>query len=351
MKKLLIILLVFALLLPGIYAAQTINDETQKVVTIENDVNDDLFISGDKVIINGNINGDLFAGAGEVLVNGNVTGDAYIAGGNVTINGNVIGGLIVGAGQATISGNTGKIIAGCGDLAIKGNTDKIIAVSGNVKIYPTSTVQRYAYISTGGFENQGTILGELNLSAEQLIEKGNVGSFNYKKSTAFQDFSKGIKSFFTVLSILTTLGILILGIIFIKLFPKLFFGLEKEVEKDYIIKTVVGFFLIIGAIIGLIILAVTMIGLPLALILGMFFIMALMISGLVVSYCTGNFVTKRLNFKTGELGIFIIGFAIIIILKMIPILGFIVGLVVVSLGFGSIFYAVKNNWKTITAKN
>lgn len=351
MNKLLVILLVFALLLPGVYAARTINDESQKIVTIENDVNDDLFISGDKVIVNGNVNGDLFGAASEVLVNGNVTGDAYIAGWTVTVNGNVAGGLIVGAGQATISGKSGKIIAGCGDLAIKGNTDKIIAAAGNVKIYPTSVVERYAYISAGGFENRGTIKGELNLTAEQLIEKGNVGTFNYKKSTFSQDLSKGIKSFFKVFSVLVTIGMLILGILFIKLFPKLFFNIEKEVENDYILKTIVGFFLIIGAFIGLIILGITMVGLPVALVLGMFFIMALMASGLIVSHCTGKFVTKKINFNTSEVGTFVIGFVIILVLKMIPILGFIVGLVVVSLGFGSIFYAVKNNWNAITAKN
>ena len=113
MKKIITVLLLLALLLPSVYAAQTVNNGDQKIVTIENDVNDDLFISGDQVTINGNINGDLFAAGGQVVVNGNVTGDAYVAVGNVTINGQVTGGLILGAGQATVSGKTGKILAGC----------------------------------------------------------------------------------------------------------------------------------------------------------------------------------------------------------------------------------------------
>ena len=351
MKKIITVLLLLALLLPSVYAAQTVNNGDQKIVTIENDVNDDLFISGDQVTINGNINGDLFAAGGQVVVNGNVTGDAYVAGGNVTINGQVTGGLILGAGQATVSGKTGKILAGCGDLAIKGNTDKIIAVAGNVKIYSTSVVDRYAYISTGGFENQGTINGELNLSAEQLIEKGNVGSFNYTQNTAGRDFSQGIRSLFTIFSILAAIGMLVLGILIIRFFPKLFFTIEKEVEKDTAVRTIIGFLLAIAAVIVLVILAITVIGLPIAAILGMFFIMALMTSGLFVSYCTGNFVTKRLNINTSEMGIFIIGFVIITVLKLIPVLGFFVGLVVGSLGIAAIYYAVKNNWNVITAKN
>lgn len=351
MKKLLIVLLVFALLLPGVYAVQNINDQDGKVVTIENDVNEDLFVSGDQVIINGNINGDLFAAAGEVVVNGQVNGDAYIAGGNVTVNGQVTKGIIVGAGQATISGNSEKIIAACGNLDIKGSTTKIVAAAGNVKIYSTSVVDDYAYIMTGGFENQGTIKGKLILTAEQLVNKGNVGSFEYKQTNAGKDFSEGIKAVAAIFSLLGTIGMLILGIVLLKMFPKLFFKIEKEVEKDYIVRTIIGFLLIIAAVIVLLILAVTIIGLPIALVLGMFFIAALMTSTLFVSYCTGNFVANRLNFKTSEIGIFILGFVIIAILQAIPILGGLVGIVVTSLGFGAIYYAVKNNWSLITAKN
>ena len=351
MKKIITVLLLLALLLPSVYAVQNVNDQTGNVVTIDNDVNDDLFVSGNQVTINSNVNGDLFAAAGDVVVNGNVTGDAYVVGGNVTVNGQITGGLIVGAGQATISGKTEKIIAGCGDLAIKGNTDKIIAAAGNVKIYSTSVVERYAYISTGGFDNQGTINGELNLSAEQLIEKGNVGTFNYQKGTAGEDFSKGMRSLGAILSILGAIGMLVLGILLIHLFPKLFFTIEKEVEKDSIVRTIIGFLLIIATVIVGVILAVTVIGLPIAAILGMFFIIALMTSGLFVSYCTGKFVTKRLNINTSDIGMFVIGFVILAILKLIPVLGFFASLVVVSLGFGAIFYALKNNWKVITAKN
>ena len=351
MKKIITVLLLLALLLPSVYAVQNVNDQTGNVVTIDNDVNDDLFVSGNQVTINSNVNGDLFAAAGDVVVNGNVTGDAYVVGGNVTVNGQITGGLIVGAGQATISGKTEKIIAGCGDLAIKGNTDKIIAAAGNVKIYSTSVVERYAYISTGGFDNQGTINGELNLSAEQLIEKGNVGTFNYQKITAGEDFSKGMRSLGVILSILGAIGMLVLGILLIHLFPKLFFTIEKEVEKDSIVRTIIGFLLIIATVIVGVILAVTVIGLPIAAILGMFFIIALMTSGLFVSYCTGKFVTKRLNINTSDIGMFVIGFVILAILKLIPILGFFASLVVVSLGFGAIYYALKNNWNLITAKN
>ncbi len=351
MKRIIIALLLLTLLLPSVYAVQTVNDQKGEVVTIDNDVNEDLFISGNKVIINGNINGDLFAAAGEVVVNGQVNGDAYVVAGTVTVNGNITGELIVGAGQVTVSGDTEKILAGCGDLAIKGDTKKVVAASGNVRIYSTSVIEEYAYIATGTFDNQGTINGELVLTAEQLVNKGTVGSFNYTQTETSKDFSEGMKAIATIFSILAAIGMLVLGILLIRFFPKLFFTVEKEVETDTIVRTIIGFLLIIAAVAVTIILAGTIIGLPIAAILGAFIFMAFMTSGLFVSYCTGNFVTKRLNINTSELGIFIIGFIILTVLNIIPVLGSFVGLVVTSLGFGAIYYAVKNNWNLITAKN
>ena len=103
-----------------------------------------------------------------------------------------------------------------------------------------------------------------------------------------QDFSRGMKSLGAVFSILAAIGMLVLGILIIRFFPKLFFTIEKEVEKDYIVRTIIGFLLIIATVIVGVILAVTVIGLPIAAILGMFFVMALMTSGLFVSYCTGK---------------------------------------------------------------
>ncbi len=354
MKKILVFLIMFALLLPSVYAVESIRGQDGKIVTIEHNVYDDLIVSGSQIIINGTIYGDLFAAGGEIIINGNIGGDAYIAGGNVIINGQIKGGLVIAAGHATITGRTDKIIAACGDLSTKGHTDKIIAAAGKVTMGPTSLVNRYAYISSGSFENQGVIKGELNLTTEELIQRGSVGSFKYQRSNIGglgRAFFEGIRSIFTVFSILASIGMLVLGILIILLFPKPFFRVEKEVEKDPVLRTLIGFLLIIATIIALLILAVTIVGLPIVAIIGTLFLAALITSVLFVSYCTGNFITKKLNIKTSDVGIFIIGFVILTILKLIPVLGLIVNVVVVSLGFGAIFYTLKNNWNVITAKN
>ena len=349
MKRLIITLLLVALLAPSVNAAKSVDD--QKIIIIDDDIHDDFFVSGDQITINGNINGDLFAAGGEIVVNGNVMGDAYIVGGNVTVNGKITGGLILGAGKAAVSGKTGKILAGCGDLAVKGNTEKIIAFAGNVKIFPSSVVDGYAHIVAGEFENQGTIKGELKLSTEQLIEKGSVGSFDYTQRTARRGISQGIRSFIAIISILASIGMFVLGVLLVHLFPKLFSAVESEMGKDTIVKTIVGFLLAILAVIVTVILALTLVGLPIAVIFGMVTLIALMTSGLFVSHYMGKIVTKKLNINTSDIGIFIIGFVILVILKLVPVLGFFVNLVTGSLGFGAICYTIKNKWNLMTAKN
>lgn len=354
MKKLFVVLIMFALLLPSVYAVESIRGQEGKIVTIEFNVYDDLIVSGSQVIINGNVYGDLFAVGEEIIINGNVGGDAYIAGGNVIINGQIKGGLVMAAGRATVIGRTDKMIVACGELVTKGHTNKIIAAAGKITMGPTSLVNRYAFISSGSFENQGIIKGELNLRTEELMERGSVGSFNYKRSNigSFgRVFFESIRSIFTIFSILASIGMLVLGILLIFLFPKLFFIVEKEVKKDPVLKTLVGFLFIIGTIIASFLLAVTIVGLPIAAIAGILFLAALITSVLFVSYSSGEFIAKRLNIKTSEVGIFVIGFVVITILKLIPVIGFFVNIVVVSLGFGAIVYAFKNSWNEITAKN
>ena len=217
------------------------------------------------------------------------------------------------------------------DLAVKGNTEKIIAFAGNVKIFPSSVVDGYAHIVAGEFENQGTIKGELKLSTEQLIEKGSVGSFDYTQRTARQGISQGIRSFITIISILASIGMFVLGVLLVHLFPKLFSAVENEMGKDTIVKTIVGFLLAILAVIVTVILALTLIGLPIAVIFECSNANSSYDFRAVCFPLHRKNCDQRLNINTSDIGIFIIGFVILVVLKLVPVLGFFVNLVTGSL--------------------
>ena len=91
-------------------SAQAADFRSGDFVTIGADevVDDDLFISGQRVEMNGVVKGDLFASGSEVIVNGRVEGSLFIAGQTVEMNGQV-GGSMYGAGYLVTVGPEAEI--------------------------------------------------------------------------------------------------------------------------------------------------------------------------------------------------------------------------------------------------
>ena len=88
--------------------------------------------------------------------------------------------------------------------------------------------------------------------------------------------------------------------------------------------------------------------------MGMLFIIALMLSSIFVSFAVGRKIVDlfkvklKLNFKFNDLLIFVLGFVILSLLFRIPYAGVLIVIIAVSLGFGAIIYALRENWQNIT---
>ncbi|KYK35939.1 MAG: hypothetical protein AYK19_01665 [Theionarchaea archaeon DG-70-1] len=331
MRKVVLACIAVLLLLPASVGAVEIISEDQ--VVISTPIDDDLFVTGGSITINAPINGDVFAAAGTIEINAPITGD-----------------LIVGCGQITINDNVkGKIIAACGTIDVKGNAEKAILAGGNITIHSAAVINDYALVAGGTVKNAGEIKGDFIVNADEFENTGKVGGeLEYEEPPQFA-FAEGLDVVFTIFSILWKVGLLILGLIFIKWFGALFFAIEKEVRESTVKKTLVGFLLIIVTAIVCLLLAITIIGSPAAVILGLFFVIALLVAGLTVSYSFGDWILSLLKVKTNDFVAFILGFIILCLLFIIPYAGIVIRVVVVSLGFGAIFYTVKNSWGTITA--
>jgi hypothetical protein len=330
MKKiaLVCIVLLFCVLPASVGAVEIVGGNE---VVIDTPVSDDLFVSGGIVTINARVDGDVFAVGGSVEINAPITGDLIVAGGMVVIN-------------STIGG---KIIAGGGTIELKGSAEKVVAAGGGITITSAAVIEKYALVGAGTVNNAGQIKGDLIVNADEFVNTGTVGgTIDYTEAPDYEGEFRGIS---LILSILWKLGYLILGLVFIKWFGALFFRIEKEVRESAVKKTIVGFLFIIVAAVICVLLAITVIGLPVAAFLGMFFVMALMVAGLIVSYSLGFWILGLAKVKTNDYLVFVLGFIILTLLFMIPYAGMVIRVVTVSLGFGALIYTVKNNWKTITA--
>ncbi len=150
---------------------------------------------------------------------------------------------------------------------------------------------------------------------------------------------------------LITLGFLILGIILLKLFPVQFFKVEEKMRESTLFKTVVGFVLIIVSAVVIILVAVTVIGLPVAAIMAMLFIMALMLSTIFVSFPVGKKILDQFKLKASDTWIFALGFIILSLLFRIPYVGWLIQIVATSLGFGAVYFALRAVWQGITHRD
>jgi hypothetical protein len=328
MKRLLIILFVLILLLPPVQALQMLSGDN---LSVDVPIDDDVFAAGDTIAINAPVTSVVLAG-GNISINAPVSGDVFLAGGEIDINSDV----------------GGKIVAAGGNIQVNGNATNAVIAGGQVNILPTAVISRDAVISASSVSNAGTIVRNLTVRAEQFQNTGSTGRLDYQKSEGLQEFQQAMARALSIVHILVTLGFLILGIILLKVFPTQFLRVEAELRKSPLRDTAVGFGLIIIAVIVIFVLAFTIVGVPAAFILGMLFIIALLLSSLFVSFALGRTIVDLLKVKTNDVLIFILGFIIISLLFRIPYAGWLIRIVALSLGFGAIVYAVRENWQSTT---
>ena len=336
------ILLVFTIITGAALAQDTI---------IESTIQDDLFITGNSVIINAPVIGDVFVGGGTVKINANITGDVFAVGGIIEINAPITGDLISAGAQIIIKQNvTGKIIAAGGLIELQEDTTKVLIAAGSVTLFSTTNIEQNAYLFGGTVNNQATIEDTLIVRAATFQNSGTAQIVDYQTSQVTQ-IGETLKGIFRILQIVIVAGYMILGLLILKFMPNQFLALEEELNKSKIKNTAVGFLLLILTTIVSIILAVTVIGLPISILLTLTYLIALIISPLIVSLTIGKTIVNLLKRKTSNTILFIIGFIALHLLYLIPFIGFIFVIGALSLGLGAIFYTTKKNLNKIISLN
>jgi hypothetical protein len=324
------LLLFIALLTPGVVFAEEIISRGE--VVIDYPLSEDLIVTGGTVVITAEVDGDIFAMGGTIDVDAPVTGDLIVMGGQVDIKGDI----------------EGKIISASGNMILSGSAQKIIMAGGSINIRSGSVIQNYAILAGGGVTNAGRIKGNLYVRTSDFSNTGIVeGNLNLEE-TDWTEFNRAT----TFYNLLIKLGFLVFGLVMLRVFEPIFFTIQDEFYDSLLKKGGVGFLLGIASIFIVIFLAITGIGLPFAIFIATFSFLALMISGILVSYTLGHWLATLVSAETDEIGDsvkFIIGFIIVNLIYLVPIAGFFTRIIIImSLGLGVTFYTVKNNWGIIT---
>jgi len=268
----------------------------EEVVLENEEIDRDILVVGKKISINKEtiLKKNLIAIGGDVIIDGKIEEYLIIFGSNVTIRGEV-----------------GK---------------NLIVLGGKVLLEEDSKIEGYAMMAGNQIEEKGQIKGEkwveANLGEKIMAEN----SLQTNKA----------RSRFNLFSILSKLLVLL---VLVKIMGKKIVVFENVTRKDLSKNFFKGLLIYFVSPLFLIFLFVTVIGMPLAIILGGIYLLAVYLSPLLASIAIGKWMKKidLFNFKNDYL-VVILGFLLLNAIIGIPVLGGMVLILAQFWGLGFLWH-------------
>lgn len=285
----------------GIYAAA--ND----TVVLDQHYLNDVFVAGNNIVLNGTIDGDLFAAGSYVVVNGDVRGSVRAA-----------------ASVIRIEGQVGRNVMVYGDTIEISDTAQVFQdlVFGGRSVVLDGTVVGNVTGSSDTFDQTGTVYGEIEV--EDIEET--------------KPEPKPVVTPYKILKLfICWLGLLALGLVVLHLFPKASRGIVERMRKGAGSSIGYGVLIIIFGPVALLILSVTLIGLPLAMVAGLLWIVLLVIAKLYVGTALGKLLLPK---SATLVWPFVLGFSIVyVVTQVIGWFGWVGGLIGGVIMLGGIIWA------------
>jgi len=326
------------------------------------------FAAGQRVIINGTINGDAYIAAGQVEINGVVNGDLLVAGGDLEIGGSITDDLRAAGGNVRINGSVGKnasvaggnitvrptasikggLLVACGTLTQGGSVEKdLLAAMGQMDVTGSVGKNTDAFggrlTVTRGASIGGNLTAVLTEKDRSEIAEGAVkGSISLRQREEAPARILGIPSGRFIWKAFWFGSFMVTGLVFFLFSRKTFADYGAAALNGFGLSLLWGLALVIGTPIVVIILCITLIGIPPGLILLALYFIVLYLSQLSAGLVAGMRLFG-LNATSGWIlyFAFVVGTLIYQGLSLIPVLGILLEVFVLLLGSGAIVLLVK----------
>lgn len=296
-------------------------------------VEGDLYLFGGNVTIAGTVTGDLLVFGGQVDISGTVEGDLFVGAGTTDITGTVMGDVRAGTGQLRIPGMVGEdVLAGTGQLTVSGDVgEDVLFGAGTMSL--SGSVGGDVLGQTGAYDRTGTVGGSEDVTIQESEPVERVGPF-----------VRGLSRF---------ASLLIIGLGVIWLLRKTFEGRIADLRQSP--GSVALWGLLFLAALVIVPLAVTLVGVLLAIVFGLLglgllvgiTIMMIVVTWVLVGLVAFIVIAVLAPITVGTwLAAMVLpddtpaylamaaGVAALVILELIPIVGGLVGLAVTIIGGG-----------------
>lgn len=385
MKKYLILIAGLVILL-STQSASAITLDAGELVNVKDKIEGDAYLAGQTVQVQNSIKGDAIIAGGVVDIDSNISQDATIVGDKISINQEVSDDIRVAGSTVIIKADVkGDVIAFAETLII----DKDATISGNVLAFVskfqldgqvnqniniasvdskiTGKVLGDTKIRTADFNLEGTLSGKTEFVAEREVVISDSAKFgdtvNYGYTTELDlspNLSEGVTAnfdsellqsqkrskeilpnMFSGMLVFRILSAALVILLFSWLAGKFTSRATKNLEKSKDISKaffygILLFFLPISIII---LLFVSLIGIPLALFLTFAYLSLIFFSQSITSLVIAQWLNHKYDLKQGKVQVFLVALGVYIImylLKFIPVIGVLVGLVLTYIAFGAL---------------
>lgn len=304
-----------------------------KTIDIAGTINGDVFCAGQNVTVSATVNGDVICAGQTVRVSGEVSGDIRIAAQTINVNGVVEGNATIAGQTFTLESDSsiaGDVTLGATDAVINGSIGRDVAVGGADIILNSSigrnikgnieSIKLNSEASVGGFIEYESF-NEITL-AEGAEVSGDITRITPAEQDTSFAFAWGwflyvlIASFFAVT-------------VLVLLFPGVYRDVTNQAKNSLWKSILIGAVASFVVPVFLVLLLFTFVGIPLAIVLGLLWVVVASLSGSFTSFFVGR---KLLQDSKNAVAIMLGGTAVMTILYFIPVIGFFA--VILSSWFG-----------------
>lgn len=324
-------LLVLALA-PGIALAAPVQGAGGTIVIDDGETVDGVQVAAGTVVIRGTVTNDVEVAAGTLVITGEVHGDVSAGAGAVDIQGRVDGDITVGTGSLTVGEDAvigGALNAGAGSATVAGTVVGDAAIgAGSLVLAPTATFQsdlRYdADLDDQGATVEGQFDRDRSLSGVTFAPRQAVG-----------------EALFDLWGFVVTL---IVGAVLLLAFPEGSRRLAAQVEAAPLVTGVYGFAALVGVPVLLLLVALTILGLPLAVLGGLLFAFIAWIGSIYGRYAVGEWLLGYTATENRWVAL-LVGMVAVGLVGLVPILGGLVQFLVFLLGLGGLAFAGRQRYR------
>jgi len=366
---------VLALVLAGFCAALVLQpasalaSETRKGESVgvsrDETIKGDIFLFGDRVRIDGTVDGDVFLCGHNANVNGHVKGDIIAFAQILDVNGDVDGNIRAFTNTMTIRGTVAKNVLTFDDLM---NLEAAANVGGSLTIFTENlnlegSLGRDILIFAKHFTLSGKVGGGIRMKGDSLTINSNAqvdGPIRFEgnreaevatgaKLASPVEFHKMehrpryMQGHYYVWRVIWTAAFVLFGVVLFLLMPK--FAEETIAAAElYGAPIGLGVLVFFGVPLAAIIACITVVGIPLGILAGGFWLLMLFTAEIVVGTVVGNWILGKAHDTAGLIGRMALGFVLVRLiytgLEQVHVIGLLAGLGILMWGMGAISLAL-----------